>query len=140
MPVSANEALVRRAIEAIWNRGDLDVADEVFAAEYVNHDGLIVDLVRDPEAIKISAAFHRLAFPNLCVVVEQLSADEDTVVVGWTARPESVGWRDVGDGGSIQHSVKGITRSRFIDGKIVESWTEWDQIGVLRDLGIVRTE
>ena len=37
MSASANERLVRRAIEAIWNRGDLDVADELFAASYVNH-------------------------------------------------------------------------------------------------------
>ena len=67
MSASANEAVMRTAIEAIWNRGDLDVADDVFAADYVNHDGLIADLVRGPEAIKISAALHRLAFPGLHV-------------------------------------------------------------------------
>ena len=50
---SANETLVRRAIEAIWNRGDLDVADELFAPGFVNHNGLITDLVFGPEAIKI---------------------------------------------------------------------------------------
>lgn len=51
MSVSAHEAVVRRAIEAIWNRGDLDVADELFAADYVNHHGLISDLILGPEAI-----------------------------------------------------------------------------------------
>ena len=140
MAASVNEAAVRRAIEAIWNRGDLDAADELFAPNYVNHYGLISDLVHGPEAIKISAALHRLAFPNLCVVVEQLSTEKDIVVVGWTARPESKGWRDNGEVGWNQQAVKGITRSRFTDGKIVESWTEWDQTGVLRDLGIARTE
>jgi hypothetical protein len=46
MSASANEALVRRAIEAIWNRGDLDVADELFATENLSHDGVIADLGR----------------------------------------------------------------------------------------------
>jgi len=44
MNSESNEARVRRAIEAIWNRGDLDVADELFAPDYVNHDGVISDL------------------------------------------------------------------------------------------------
>ena len=69
MSASASEMLVRRAIEAIWNRGDLDIADELFAAGYVNHDGVIADLVLGPEAIKISAALHRLAFPDLHVAI-----------------------------------------------------------------------
>lgn len=132
MTSSANEALVRRAIDAIWNDGDLDVADELFAPEYVNHYGVIADLVFGPEAIKISAAFHRLAFPNLCVAVEALNASEDTVVLSWTATSGS----DV----RSDQSLKGITRSRVVDGKIVESWTEWDQPGALRNLGPVPTE
>jgi hypothetical protein len=68
MNSESNEARLRRAIEAIWNRGDLDVADELFAPDYVNHDGVISDLVIGPEAITISAALH-LALPNLSVVV-----------------------------------------------------------------------
>ena len=132
MGSSANAALVRRAIDAIWNRGDLDVADELFAPEYVNHDGMIVDLVFGPEGVKISAAFHRLAFPNLCVAVEVLSASEDAVVLSWTA----TNGPDVWSG----QSLKGITRSRVVEGKIVESWTEWDQTGALRNLRPVPSE
>lgn len=59
-----NEALVRRGIDAIWNRGELVVADELFGPDYVNHDGLIPDLVHGPEAIKISVALYRVAFPD----------------------------------------------------------------------------
>ena len=95
MSASAHEALVRRAIEAIWNRGDLDAADELFAPDYVNHYGLIADLVLGPEAIKISAALYRLAFPGLHVSVEEISTVEDTVVLRWTARScrRPTGWR-----------------------------------------------
>jgi hypothetical protein len=129
---SANEAVVRRAIDAIWNHGDLDVADELFAPDYVNHDGVISDLVFGPEAVKISAALHRLAFPHLRVVVGELRANEDIVVLGWIATS--------GPDIESNQSLQGITRSRLRDGKIVESWTEWDEIGVLRKITPVPTE
>ena len=131
--ISDHEGLVLRAVEAIWNRGDLDVADELFAADYVNHQGPIADLL-GPEAIKISAALYRIAFPRLVVSVEELSTFGDTVVLRWTARtvPHGVGRGDA----SPSKSLSGITRSRIAAEKIVESWTEWDRIGVLRELGI----
>jgi hypothetical protein len=124
------ETLVRRAIEAIWNRGNLDVADELFAPGFVNHNGLITDLVFGPEAIKISAAFFRLAFPDLHVTVETLTINEDSVVLCWTAR------NDPEDGAVTpgQKVLTGITRSRLADGKIVESWTEWDRAQAFHDL------
>ena len=138
MSAVTNEALVRRAIEAIWNRGDLDAADELFAAGYVHHDGLITDLVVGPEAIKISAAWHRLAFPDLCVTVEDCADIEDTVLFHWTARRVSTGV-----GGTVapnRPSLTGTMRSRFADGKIVESWAKWDRVGVLRELGLAIAE
>src|ERR671931_626547 len=86
MSAEQNAALVRRAIEEIWNGGDLDLADVLFAPDYVNHDGLIPDLVCGPEAIKISVALYRTAFPDLQISMEELITDGETVVLYWTAR------------------------------------------------------
>src|SRR6185436_8635234 len=127
MSASAHEALVRQAIEMIWNRGDLDAADQLFGPGYVNHYGLIADLVLGPEAIKVSAALYRVAFPGLHVSVEEISTVEDTVVVRWTARTTADRLRS-GAGAFKTKSLTGITRSRIAAGKIVESWTEWDRI------------
>ena len=127
MSASSNETLVRRAIEAIWNRGDLDVADELFAPGFVHHNGLITDLVFGPEAIKISAAFYRLAFPDLHVTVEALTIKEDTVLLCWAARSSSADEPEDGDFPASHKLLRGITRSRLADGKIMESWTEWDR-------------
>ena len=38
MSVEENKALVRRFYEQVWNRGNVDVAAEVFAEGYVRHD------------------------------------------------------------------------------------------------------
>jgi hypothetical protein len=129
MSASANETLVLKAIEAIWNRGDLDAADALFAPAYLNHYGLITDLVLGPEAIKISAAIYRLAFPGLHVSVEEISTVEDTVVLRWTASATLTTT-------TAPEVLTGITRSRIAAGKIIETWTEWDRVGVLRKLGI----
>jgi predicted SnoaL-like aldol condensation-catalyzing enzyme len=122
------EALVRRAIEAIWNRGELVVADELFGPDYVNHDGLIPDFVRGPEAIKISVAVYRIAFPDLRITVDELSADGETVVIHWTARRVTPGANSTAI--ADQTVLTGMTRSLVSGGKIVESWTRWERAQV----------
>lgn len=140
MSASNNAARVRRAIEAIWNRCELDVADELFAPDYVNHDGLIPDLIHGPEAVKFSVAFYRRAFPDLHISIEQLSTEGETVVLHWTA------WRRSADrpsGGTLtadQRLLTGITRSRLTGGKVTESWTEWHGIPGLRLSGLIPTD
>ena len=66
-PCNPVRALVRRAIELIWNRGDPDAADELCGPGYVNHYGLSADLVLGPEAIKVQKPFHVLQ-PTLLTV------------------------------------------------------------------------
>jgi hypothetical protein len=134
MAEAHNAALVRRAVEDIWNRGKLEVADVLFAANYINHAGLIPDLVRGPEAIKISVAFYRTAFPNFHITMDQLTAKRDAVVLRWTARSSAP---LAGSASSTtQGTLTGIIVSRCAGGQIVESWTHWDQAGVLEKFGL----
>jgi len=136
MSVDYNVALAYRVIEEIWNGADLGLADVLFAPSYVNHGGLIPDLVRGPEAIKISVALYRTAFPDLHITVEHLIADKDLVVLHWAARGTAPGQlTGIGQTGS-QDAVMGMTLSRLAGGKIVESWTSWDTAGVLSRLGV----
>ncbi len=134
MAEAHNAELVRRVVVEIWNRGKLDMADMLFAADYVNHAGLIPDFVRGPEAIKISVAFYRTAFPNFYITIDKLTAKRDAVVLRWTARSSA---SLAGSASSAtQHMLKGIIVSRCAGGRIMESWTHWDQAGVLEQLGI----
>jgi predicted SnoaL-like aldol condensation-catalyzing enzyme len=127
-----NARLVRQVIEEIWNGGDLELADQVFAPDYVNHGGLVPDLVRGPEAIKFSVAVYRLAFPEFRVAVVDLLAQGQTVALRWTAH------RTPGhDGGSDPpnrdpDTLHGMTFGRVRDGQIMESWTCWETAGAER--------
>lgn len=119
---------VRLAVEAIWNRGELDFADGLFADDYVNHGGLIPDLVRGPEAVKLSAALFRAAFPELKVAVDTLMTHEDSVALRWSARTAPSAAVD-GAGTGVEgatDALMGMTFGRLRRGKIVESWTTWN--------------
>ena len=138
MAEAHNAALVRRAVEEIWNRGQLDVADVLFATDYINHAGLISDLVRGPEAIKISAAFYRTAFPNSQITIDALTAKRDAVVLRWTAYSSAP---PVGHAASTTPgALAGIIVSRCAGGQIVESWAQWDQAGIVKQLGLILRE
>ena len=129
-----NGDVVRRAVEEIWNQGDLAVADELFSAGYVNHGGLIPDVVPGPESIKVGVALQRTAFPDLRVTVEHLMAEGEMVAIRWVARSRRRGGTitpssDVDDG-----ALGGMTFCRFSAGKVAETWTNWDAGDILRKL------
>lgn len=129
-----NATIVRRVVDEIWNAADLDVADELFAPAYVNHAGIIADLVPGPEGIKISVALYRTAFPTLHISIEGLLTDQETVVLSWTARsspPTGPGQPPASPGGAMT----GMMLIHLAGGQIVESWTYWDSAGVLGQLG-----
>jgi predicted ester cyclase len=137
MEAERSGALVRRVVEAIWNRGALEAADALFAPDYVNHGGLIPDLVRGPEAIKVSVAMYRAAFPDLHVAVDELVADGEMVVLRWTARGAPPGAPGGAAPPGRRDEVTGVTRSRLVGGRIAESWTSWDRAGALARLGLI---
>lgn len=118
-------ALVRRAVEEIWNRGELNLAGTLFSADYINHDGLIPDLVRGPEAIKLGVTFYRTAFPDLHITIDALTAQHDAVVLHWTARSSSG-----------QGTLAGTLVCRVANAQIAESWMQWDRAGVLERVGL----
>ena len=134
-----NRDLARRAVEEIWNQGHLALADVLFAPTYVNHGGLIPDLIHGPEAIKSGVALYRAAFPDFYLTVEALRAEEEMVELHWSARRGPSTARS-GGAASQGGALRGTTRSRCAAQQIVESWTTWDRAGVLRDLGLVAVE
>ena len=56
--------LVQISIGEIWNRGQIELADAVFTHDYINHGGLIPDMIRGPEAVKLSVALYGAPSPT----------------------------------------------------------------------------
>src|SRR5262245_38371385 len=81
-----NKAIVRRGFEELFNKGQLDVADEVFAKDYVGHDPALPKDLHGPQEFKKFVQMYRTAFPDLVCTIEDQLADGDKVVTRFTAR------------------------------------------------------
>src|SRR5919199_977567 len=131
-----NKALVRRAIEEVWNRGNFAVVGELIASDFVAHMSLPIGEIHGPEGVKRYFATLREAFPDLHFTIEDQIAEGDRAVTRWTARGTHTGeFRGVPPTGK-QVRVTGININRVADGKVVEGWLHLDELGLLQQLGV----
>jgi steroid delta-isomerase-like uncharacterized protein len=131
----ANKALVRRFYEEVWGKGNLDVADELFADDYERHDFRSGDPTRGPEGQKEIARTFRSAFPDLSIEIDFILADENFVAGRWTAAGTHLGpWAGVEPTGKPMR-FSAINVFRFSDGKVVELWNHRDDLGLMEQLG-----
>ncbi len=137
MTTEENKAISRRVGEEIFNGGDLDLADELYAPDYVLHDPSLPEDLHGPEGLKRYVAMTRAAFPDARVTVEDQVAEGDKVVDRWTARGTHTGeFMGIPPTGR-RIEVSGVTISRFAGGKIAEDWYQGDDLGMMRQLGVI---
>ncbi len=136
MSTEDNKALDRRGFEEVWNKGNLAVVDELNDANVVTHNPPGPPL-RGTEAFKQFVLMYRRAFPDMQLTIEDQIAEGDKVVTRWTARGthqgELMGIPPTGK----QATVTGITVGRVVNGKFVESWSNFDALGLMQQLGVV---
>ena len=136
MPPKKNKALPRRWSEKLWGEGELAVADEIVALDYVCHDAGDPFPARGPEDVKRIVRMLREMLPDLRIAVEDMIAEEEKVVVRYTAlATDTRGFMGRAPTGKAIRT-RAIQIFRFADdGKIVESWAVRDDLGTLRQLG-----
>jgi len=132
----ANKALVLRLLE-IFNEGNLAVADEIIATDFVNHDPSRPN-VTDLESYKGWVVENRTAFPDFHVEVHyNMVAEGDKVAARWTVtgthQGEFMGIPPTG----TQMTVTGMNIHRLAGGKIVEAWWSSDILALMEQLGVM---
>src|SRR5262245_49957069 len=80
MTVEQNKAMARRWSEELWGKGDLAVADDIIAPEYVRHDPGDPFPARGPEDVKRIVTMLRTMLPDLKIQIEAMVAENDMVV------------------------------------------------------------
>jgi len=129
-----NKAVVRRWFEA-FNRGDLNAGAQLLDEGHVLHaPGADA---RGPEGWKQFAAMYRMAFPDCELLIEDLLADGDRVVTRFTARGTHRGVLAGIQPTGRQVTVPCIMISQVSNGKVVESWETFDQLGMFQALGTI---
>ena len=132
----ANKTIARLYIEEFWTRGNLEIADQIFAADTLNHV-LPPGLPEGREGMKAIVAYARSAFPDLKLTVEDIISEDDRVACRWTSlgTHESEVWGIPASGNQV--SMTGITIFRIAGGVAVEHWVNSDDLGMMQQIGAV---
>jgi steroid delta-isomerase-like uncharacterized protein len=131
-----NKRVVRRFYDEVWRHGNLDVADEIFAPDYVRHDLRPTEAPPGPEGQKRIAGAFRAAFPDLRFDVEILIAEDEYVAARWTASgTHSREWGGIEPTGRFVE-FSGVNVFRLDGGRVVELWNHRDDLGLREQLGV----
>ncbi len=132
-----NKALARRFIEEAFNQGNLDVIDETNSSEWVHHDPAMPEEGHGLEAARQFVQMYRSAFPDTHITIEDQVAEGDKVVTRWRAQGthegELMGISPTGN----RVEITGITIDRIEGGKTVETWDQYDALGMMQQLGVM---
>ena len=133
----ANKNVVRRLSEEIWNKGNLQVTDELFTPNYEHRDASTPDFGRGPEGERKRAILYRTAFPDLRLTIEDIIAEGETVMTRWSCRGTHKGdLLGIAPTGK-QINISGVTITRLEKGKLAEGYVNWDALGLMQQLGVV---
>jgi steroid delta-isomerase-like uncharacterized protein len=130
-----NEAVARRGFDA-FNTGDLSIVDEMTAEHAVNHDPAQPEEARGPEGFKQIVQLYRGAFPDLAFTIDECFSDRDLVCTRWSTTATHDGDLMGIPATGRQITGSGITIDKIVDGKVVESWNQWDNAGLMQQLGV----
>ena len=132
-----NKTLVRRSFEEVFNQGNLDAVEEIFASDYVLHDPTSPEEIRGTEGMKQYVSMYRSAFPDLQQTIEDQIAEGEKVATRLTGRGthqgDLMGIPPTGN----RVEAPGIVINRISGGKIAESWANYDAMGMMQQLGVI---
>lgn len=132
---AANRRHVRRYVDEVWSKGDLDAIPELFTEDSVLHDPS-GDLVGH-EAFEADDRAYLEAFPDLEYSIEDMVAEGDRVAyrsrMRGTHRGEFRGFAPTGR----SFDAERIIIVRIENGKIAEQWVGFDALGIMRQLELL---
>jgi predicted ester cyclase len=131
-----NKTLVRNSLEASWKKRDWAEAAKYIAADHINHGPLTDQLPSGPEGNKAFVSGMVAAFPDVRYTIDKQEAEGDLVRTWLTYVGTNTGSLMGMPPTGQRATVKVLTTDRIANGKIVESWAEWDDADMMRQLGI----
>jgi len=140
MSLDKEKKLSRRSLE-MWGSGNADKPDEVFAEDYVNHqesaaEGSVEAL--DLAGWKAVVAENHRAFSDFQVTILMQIAEGDLVATRWQFAATHTGvYLDHPPTGK-RATWTGVQIDRIANGKIAESWVDWDKYRLFEALGFVK--
>ena len=133
MGAQENKAVVERVFEIV-NKRDPEGYREVMAEHYVYHGPGGIEADGIDAIIEFASAFFT-AFPDLTATVEEIIAEADKVVARIRISGTHQGEFDgiAATGRTVRYTA--ISMMRIDGGKIVEEWENFDELGLMQQIG-----
>jgi steroid delta-isomerase-like uncharacterized protein len=133
-----NKDSVRRLLTDVIGTDNPAAFGELVAADYLDHDIGNEQDTRGADGFREEALGYRRGFPDFRFTIEDQVAEGDRVVTRWTWRGTNTGeMRGMPPTGKPVEMV-GTTTFRFAGGRIKEGWWHYDNLGMMRQLGVVQ--
>ncbi len=136
MSTENNKAIAKRFFEQGLNQKNMPEFDLYFSPNVINHS-IPPDLPPGIEGRKLFMSTFFNAFPDLHFTIDNLVAEGNMLVARWTSTGKHTGelMGIAPTGKSV--TVTGIAIDRFENGRSVENWIEFDQMGLMQQLGVI---
>lgn len=126
-----NEAVVQKVQEEIINGKNLELLDELLSPDYVWHGP-------GQDAGKEAYEMYLSAFPDLKMTAEDRFSAGDKVVTRFVSEGTHRGdLPSIPATGKRVSGIAGIFISRVEDGRIVEEWEQFDEVEMMKQLGVL---
>jgi len=133
--VEDNIKMYTNVWDEILNKGNIDMIDTHFASNYVNKT-VSSTVNGQAEAKEFFGAF-LTGFSDINFVVDEIFGVDDRIIKRWTFNGTHSGEFAGIPATGNQISLKGVSVSRIVDGKIAEELDYMDDLGFLQQLGVI---
>jgi predicted ester cyclase len=130
------DRVVTNLIEQIVNRGDLKWIDDLVAEHTVDHGPSLIGMSGGRAGFTHVVEALRSGLLDLVFTIDESVASGDRVSVHWTLSGMLPGAHEAGQE-TRRVSTTGTNIYRLEEGKIHESWGNWDALGMMIQLGMV---
>ena len=133
MSTDDNKAIVRRFIDEIFVQGRAGTVDELLADDFVAHTWPSTGHPKDDLKNAIQRTSKALADPTF--TIGDMIAEGDRVAVRLTAAATQSGEFMGMPPSGKRYEIDEIHIFRLRDGKVTEHWHQFDQMGMMKQLG-----
>lgn len=135
-----HKQIVRRFMDECWSQGKLNVLSELVADKCRFHDPVFPHLTSGMENIKNHIETCRRGFPDLKFTIDDTVAERNEVVLQWTAHGTHTGPFLGMQPTNRKATVSGMSISRVEGSKIVETWSHWNLMSLMEQLGVTMAQ
>jgi steroid delta-isomerase-like uncharacterized protein len=131
-----NDQIFQKLVDAL-NAHDVEQVLDAHATDFIGVDVSEAQPQTGPESVRLSVSRYLEAFPDLTYSPEEIISDGNTIAVVWKARGTHLGtWANIPPTGRSV-CIRGMSRLKVANGKIIDTLTIWDVAGLLRAIGLL---